>query len=303
MSDFKNEFSWSKSRADTFETCKRRYYLNYYGYWGGWERDSDRRELYIMKKLRSIPMWVGSAVHDTIKWVLNAHQLGFSHPLERALEKLSKDMHADWNGSLQGEYRSDPKHRPGLLEHYYQQPLSGMGLEDAFDQAAACLEVFYESSLFSRVLQGEPIEIMQVEKLDSIQVGGIKAWVVADLILKWNGRTYIVDWKTGKQSFDENGHNENLQLGIYAAYAAQKWNIPSEQIIVHLHNLKLGQHESNKVTPEQIKEVEAHIVQSASAMLDCLADPDENTAREEDFPGIDRPAFCGYCNFQGVCEL
>jgi hypothetical protein len=301
MGDFKNEFSWSKSRADTFETCKRRYYINYYGYWGGWNHGSDNRELYIMKNLRSIPMWVGSAVHDTIGWVINAHRSGFSHPPEKALEKLKKDMYSDWNDSLQGEYRGDPKHRPGLLEHYYQQPLSDMGLEEAFDQASACLEVFYESSVFTRVLEGESIEIIQVENLDSIQEGGIKVWVVADLILKWNGWTYIVDWKTGKQSPGENDHNENRQLGIYAAYAAQKWNIPPQQIIVHLHNLKLGQHESNKVTPEQITEVEAHIAQSASAMLNCLADPYENIAREQDFPGIDRPAFCKYCNFQGVC--
>lgn len=32
---FKNEFSWSKSRMDKFNACKRAYYFHYYGSWGG----------------------------------------------------------------------------------------------------------------------------------------------------------------------------------------------------------------------------------------------------------------------------
>jgi len=38
MSEIRNEFSWSKSRDEIFQTCPRQYYFNYYGYWGSWEK-------------------------------------------------------------------------------------------------------------------------------------------------------------------------------------------------------------------------------------------------------------------------
>ena len=37
MADLANEFSWSRSRDATFHECRRRYFYQYYGAWGGWE--------------------------------------------------------------------------------------------------------------------------------------------------------------------------------------------------------------------------------------------------------------------------
>ena len=33
MADLVNEFSWSRSRDATFQDCRRKYYLHYYGSW------------------------------------------------------------------------------------------------------------------------------------------------------------------------------------------------------------------------------------------------------------------------------
>ena len=37
MAELANEFSWSRSRDATFHDCRRRYFYQYYGAWGGWE--------------------------------------------------------------------------------------------------------------------------------------------------------------------------------------------------------------------------------------------------------------------------
>ena len=37
MSALANEFSWSHSRHETFQTCLKRYYFAYYASWGGWD--------------------------------------------------------------------------------------------------------------------------------------------------------------------------------------------------------------------------------------------------------------------------
>ena len=65
---FRNKFSWSVSRDDTFLNCPRQYYFNYYGYWGGWEIDApDRvRRIYVLKKIKNRAMWAGQVVHDCI---------------------------------------------------------------------------------------------------------------------------------------------------------------------------------------------------------------------------------------------
>ena len=81
MIEFKNDFSWSVSRDDTFRKCRRMYYFQYYGYWGGWEIDADDRTrmIYILKKLQNRQMWAESKVHECIESTLNEIKTGFSY--------------------------------------------------------------------------------------------------------------------------------------------------------------------------------------------------------------------------------
>src|SRR5260370_7964974 len=41
VADLVNQFSWSRTRDNVFQECRRRYYYQYYGAWAGWERNSD----------------------------------------------------------------------------------------------------------------------------------------------------------------------------------------------------------------------------------------------------------------------
>ena len=61
-----------------FESCKRQYYFNYYGSWGGWDKDADAQAqlLYRLKKITTVPQLVGTVVHDAISNALNALKLG-----------------------------------------------------------------------------------------------------------------------------------------------------------------------------------------------------------------------------------
>jgi len=69
MTEFRNEFSWSKSRDEIFRTCPRQYYFNYYGYWGGWEQNAPERtrQIYILKNLQNRYSWKGDRVHNRHK--------------------------------------------------------------------------------------------------------------------------------------------------------------------------------------------------------------------------------------------
>ena len=66
MAELANEFSWSRSRDATFQDCRRKYFYQYYGAWGGWDPGAppDVRRLYILKQLSSRQQWAGRIVHD-----------------------------------------------------------------------------------------------------------------------------------------------------------------------------------------------------------------------------------------------
>ena len=72
--ELKNEFSWSKTRDQTFRECLRKYYFQYYGGWGGWLKDADARirQIYMLKNLYTRQMWAGDHVHlclETAAWL------------------------------------------------------------------------------------------------------------------------------------------------------------------------------------------------------------------------------------------
>ncbi|MCF7875796.1 PD-(D/E)XK nuclease family protein, partial [Candidatus Bipolaricaulota bacterium] len=72
--DFKNTFSWSNSRLQAFQRCKRKYYFQYYGFWGGWEEDASERvqTIYLLKKLKNRHMWKGTIIHEAIAFLLKS---------------------------------------------------------------------------------------------------------------------------------------------------------------------------------------------------------------------------------------
>src|SRR2546427_12546139 len=74
MGELANEFSWSRSRDNTFQECRRRYFYHYYGAWGGWDAGAteDVRRLYILKQLASRQQWAGRVGHDAIEMVVPA---------------------------------------------------------------------------------------------------------------------------------------------------------------------------------------------------------------------------------------
>ena len=95
MTTFKNEFSWSVSRDETFQKCHRMYYFQYYGSWGGWEIDTDDRTrmIYILKQLQNRQMWAGSKVHEcienTIKTIKDGQKsVNVGHSINKTLDTI-----------------------------------------------------------------------------------------------------------------------------------------------------------------------------------------------------------------------
>lgn len=150
MPELANEFSWSRSRDNTFQECKRRYYYHYYGSWGGWEAGvaADVRTLYILKQLASRQMWAGRVVHDAIEMALQIFQHGRDVPVEPFIADTIERMRGEWRSSRDRRYRDNPK-TLALFEHEYAVELKAEVWQALSRNVSTCLRNFFRLPLLA----------------------------------------------------------------------------------------------------------------------------------------------------------
>jgi len=299
MPKFTNEFSWSKSRMDIFNECTRKYYLHYYGSWGGWENNApdDVRRLYVLKQLKNRWMWAGEVVHDCLQRTLDDLHRGIKPlPPEQILELTRKLMRSDFRSSREGLYRHNPK-SCALFEHEYQLPVSREQWKALAEQVQLALSNFFHSSTCKTILSLPPQQIEEIEQFSSFELEGFKINVKLDFCYSQGGQIYIYDWKTGKAS-----QGSELQLVCYALYAQSRWQVDFTKCKLIEYNLAVDKLSQFFISLRILEDVRNRILESARQMQQLLADKRHNIAREEDFAKTEQPNACKYCNFLRVCR-
>lgn len=335
MSEFKNNFSWSKSRDETFKSCKRKYYYNYYGSWGGWDTGSAQktRQLYVLKNLQSRYMWLGSIVHEYIEAILTETLNGKETNLYRLSSGMKQAMHRDIENSEKKLYNRYPKIRGrtyGLLEHEYEIIVQSDEWKSLFESAETCITNFYNSDTFRYIKSVEKKSFLPIESMRTFNFEGTEIYVIIDFALKgspkkpagdkfrsmklsdYNQKTQsfaseydsysdenliIFDWKTGKIRFDE----MDVQLACYSLYSQEKWNVIPKNIICKKYNVMIDKVDDYEINNDVIEKVKEHMRESIAEMKELLCDKNKNTAREEDFELTCGGNQCALCNFRKIC--
>jgi CRISPR/Cas system-associated exonuclease Cas4 (RecB family) len=297
-----NEFSWSKSREATFSECKRRYWFQYYGSWGGWEAAAGTRcrDIYILKQLATRQQWAGTVVHEAIERSLKNHRAS-PKPLAVDVDEIVRitlqQMRAGFKSSREGVYRARPK-SCALFEHEYAVPVPDEEWGRTAEIVERCLRTFYASALYARILDLRREDWLEIEERSSFELEGVKILVVLDFCYRLGDTIGIVDWKTG--SSDE--RDNRAQLSCYAAYAGQKWSVPPEKVRATEFNLNRNELLEHTLSAEDIERTLDFIRGSAGDMKRLLRDPGVNVALEEDFPKVDDARVCRRCSYFRVCE-
>ena len=299
--EFKNDFSWSFSRHNTFNTCKRKYYYSYYGSWGGWNKDADElsQTLYMLNKMTSLPMLAGSIVHDEVERTLKMLRYSRNADQNKSRDNVIKNFKQSWNQSKNKEWRDSPKWKTNLFEHYYNQKPSDENLLDLRDLMLDSIDGFFASDSYRFIQTMSDSQWLAIEDLDSFDIHGAKLWVKLDFAIRHGERVYIYDWKTGRVVKE----NE-VQLAVYAIYAQQKWDIDLK--LIRLFDVYLNQQLPVKVKPTDrlISSSSDFIKTSIDEMKDLLVDKENNQTEIEFFPiaSEDKESYpCSYCSFQTVC--
>ncbi len=300
-----NELTWSVSRDRLFRQCKRAYYYNYYGSWGGWDSavaDERTRKIYILKNLQTLQMWAGGIVHESIAESLRSYaaKKALIEP-SRLFASARRKLRKGWLEAVNREWLTVPK-KTNLQELYYGNGVDvpSEQTERIKDKIYGCLEAFAESSLLGEIIAASYMNWKPVDILDSFLLNDeLKVWCAIDFaFFDESGRLRILDWKTGAEYAEE----LRLQLACYALFARQKWHISLERL--RLAGVFLGDHgrvSEYSLDADLLNEVENTILRSVEEMRGLLIDPVGNQSREDDFPTCDDKRICGRCNFREVC--
>ena len=281
-------FSWSASRHDSFASCRRRYYYSYYA-------AVEDPEIHRLKKLSALPMWAGNLVHDAIERFLRAHETLPPPEEQEAFVRsvVHSVMVTDWRESEAGSLRFR------LFEHEYGVPVEQEDKRIAVNIVMRSLRNFFRSPTLARALALGRERWLALEDLVSFHVGDVEVFLRMDLAYREeDGRVVIVDWKTGRGE----GRFNEVQVAGYALYAAEKgWVQAPEEIETELAYLVIPKAVRRKVDRKKLDHARSFIARSASTMKSLLLDPEQNLARMDDFPMVDRPAMCRRCNFRRLC--
>ena len=299
-----NELTWSVSRDKLFRSCERAYYYQYYGAWGGWEADAseETRKLYVLKNLKSLPMWAGQVVHEVIAEALKRYALKKTPLKAGALQaEARRKLRSGWLEAVNKEWLSQPK-KTNLYELYYGngKTLPKEQTEKIKEKVNKCVANFCDSNVLKEILAASYISWKPVDALDSFKLdGGLKVWCALDFaFVQPDGGLKILDWKTG----GERGDDLHMQLACYALYAQKKWHTDVDNQRLAAVILPEDARESEyPVDKKALVEAENKILSSAAEMRSRLTDVEKNVAEEESFPMCDDASICGQCKFKEVC--
>ena len=300
--ELQNKFTWSVSRDNLFRECPRKYWFNYYGSWGGWEENAPERTraIYVLKQLKSRPMWVGQVVHACIARSLQNLSRGVPLlDIDEILKITRGGMRQEFRDSRNFRYRQNPRVFHGFFEHEYEVEVSDAEWKESAEAIDRCLMTFYDSETFSFFRALDPNYFLEVEQFSSTFLDTIEIVMRLDCATREGSNIVIWDWKTGRREAEE---GLSLQLGCYAIYAKQQFRADSGQVETRRFDLYRDKLYKDTITPGTITEVLDYIQGSAKDMRGLLDDPEENTASEERFRKVEQSRVCLRCNFFRVCK-
>lgn len=296
---FKNEFSWSFSRAAKYRQCPRAYYYHYYAAWEGWQKEAPPpvQQAYLLKNLTSLARWTGNLVHESIKFALARLKAGQTVSETDLIQRMRSRARADFEDSRSGRYRQQPNRLTGFQEHYYRVKLSPAAWQESWTAAEQSLRTFLRSDLYAHLRRQPPATFLDVEALRSFALGDTKLWVQMDLARREEETLIVYDWKSG--AVDEG--ELRRQLGIYGLYLQHTG--PQEikrrrGLVYALAEDRLLEFELDGPT---LQETQAEVEASMARLQGLLVDPRANLAELRRFPMIDDLNVCRRCQFRELC--
>ena len=301
MVKFKNELSWSASRAKEFDRCRREYFYSRYGSWGWWE-ERPRGEKYqtmILKNLVSLPAFTGTCMHEAIERWYQLKRDGVTQSFKELYESAVEIFRAGWRESMTNAWKEAPNKKVHFEDHHYQIDILKEQTEKLRKNLEKSAQFFLESKDCQPAREAHPDSWRSLESMSTYQFLGIKVYAVPDFAyIDKDGVLHIWDWKTGKQREDD-----IFQLHSYALYACEKWQSDPEQIMLHAGYLNEEKVLSMPADFNVLSGVQDKMSASIKEMMEVHFDPDEDPVLMENWPRTPDEKKCRRCQFREICKI
>ncbi len=292
MHTFNQNFSWSSLRHSIFTHCPLAYYYHYYASWGGWESDADSetKQIYLLKNLRSMPSWV----IEIFKTILLESKEKRKSDINILKRRAFATLHRGICDIRNKEYINNPKNI-NLIELYYKQAT----IQQITTQAEALLDRifanFAESKISKTIEQIPYLKIKRFERPASFYSDGIQTWSTPDLVWEERGIIYILNiFISDPKTYS----NWAIKNGIDAIFAETKWKGRKIETISLFPNLPPP---LPFISITQNKnELKSIIRQSANNMLK-LTNLDTDI-QKENFANFANHNNCETCKFRELCH-
>jgi CRISPR/Cas system-associated exonuclease Cas4 (RecB family) len=298
MAMYKNELSWSASRANEFNRCRREYHYGRYQSWGWWtERPRGlKHRTMTLKNLTSVPALAGTCVHDGIELWFRLKRAGEILTTAELTEKTKEMFRQGWMESSSGEWQKAPNKAVHLVEHHRNATPSAEENQATKELIERSIAYFMESEECRPTREADPTTWKSLETMDTYLFQGTKIYAIPDFAYEVDGVTHIWDWKTGKER-----ESDMFQLHSYALYAAAKWGIDPTTAVLHAAYLNLEKVVTKEAGSGTLNSVEATMKDSIAEMRELHYDPDVEGTDPLNWPKTPDTYKCKWCRFKDIC--
>lgn len=297
-------FSWSHTRDQTFNECRRKYYWRYYRSHNGWHwmADAEAKRAYVLKHLASLPMAVGTSVHHAARLIATRIRNREEMPLTSEVrQKVRGELNQVWLASRDRQtLTTHPTSGAILREVYYSDRLLQRRIREARRVMRTSVDHLMALSVWTELQQRKPEDIVLIDSPIHVIVDGTAIYAAPDLVYR-RGRSVgvIVDFKTG------GARSRGLldQLSVYALCIDRAASTPDvDDWRAKICFLSDGVEIEYRLTRRHIERALARIRQSIAQMRQYLIDPDGNVPKaKEDFAVTDFKERCYQCPYLELC--
>ena len=327
------EFSWSCSRSQIFNTCRRSYWYQYYGGHNGWLDNPDitAHTIYKYRNVTNFNLVVGQGIHEVMKKAVTFKDDDYSG---QDVKKWMKNyLHeACVKGSNMAAWDSKPNRNPMLQEFLYWGGFKSDKSQKVIDYVNKKLdnfgEMFKTTTTYQEIKAGRMKELIEAdENMNNNNKYGseiltftnkhgqelsVKIWAKIDLLyIRDDGKYIITDWKTeSKDAFVKEDSNDDayFQLLVYAWYVLKKYHVSLKNIILRRENVVTGTtFESTAPSLATVSKALQRITTEVDAMSEYVVDKDiaNNVSHaKESYGMISEDGHCSQCEkckFRALC--
>jgi CRISPR/Cas system-associated exonuclease Cas4 (RecB family) len=228
-----------------------------------------------MKALTPLAALEGRLVHECVENLIQQHRLGRFVKVSTAQEQYAGSVarfEKQANELISEVYNGLP------VQHTYFDLIRSDGQE----QIANFVRLVWPNLA--------DLEYLSHEQFENFVVGGVKVNVKVDFVSRSpDGKVVVTDWKTGEERREEN----ELQLAVYGMWAASKYDVPLNRVLLELAYLRTGKAKPVKFDEESIAVAKEAILAGSAEII--------ASDRLDDFPTNPSADQCVACAFAQVC--